>query len=400
MHFTHPLHLAGARIDRVTLAVVTITASTRDGRTVGGTGASMLSVPWAWPGSALPWADRDTVLRALTRELAVAAERLGPADAFAIHDELTARTADLTAPAAGPPAEPVPALATALALGAVDNAVHDAWSRSTAAPGAAPGRSPDRVPPRRRLPVQHVVGVDDPLGPEDPPGDGGQPSLRDWLLRDGIRHVKVKLAGRSPRVDAGRVGAVYPVRRSTAPGEVSLSLDPNEGYREAAGVLELLDRIRADHPAAFDHLRYLEQPMPREAPADPAGLRAIGRRRPVLIDEGLATAEILPALADLGWSGLVVKGSRGQSLALRSHGHARQHGLFVTVQDLTAVDLALAHSARLASVLELSAPAFEYNSRQYAPAANTALAARRPELIRVRDGCIDVGDTGATSGIY
>ncbi len=173
-------------------------------------------------------------------------------------------------------------------------------------------------------------------------------------------------------------------------GRPALSLDPNEGYAETAGVVELLERLRADQPDAFDAIGYVEQPVARDAAPDPRGLRAVGRLKPVLIDEGLAHAEQLAALRDLGWSGLVVKASKGQSLALRAHEFARRHEMFVTIQDLTAVDLALVHSARLAAALPWSSPGFEYNSRQYCPAANDGLLHDMPELVRVRGGHVEV----------
>ncbi|MCP2329453.1 hypothetical protein HDA40_007960 [Hamadaea flava] len=341
--FARPLHLSGASIDRVTMAVVRVRSGQRHGA-----GASMLSVPWAWPGDPqLSWASKDQLMRAAAVTLAEAADGIRTADPIEVHDTVAQATIGGA----------MPALATTLALAAVDNAVHAALS-------ALP------PPLRRRLPVQHVVGVDDPAAP--PP--------------DGIGHVKIKLSGRSPAADAARVGEVF--RHA---GRPRLSLDPNEGYAEAAGVVELLERVRADDPDAYAAIGYLEQPIPRDAGDDPSGLRAVGRLKPVLVDEGLATAEQLGGLRDQGWSGLVVKASKGTSLALRAHAFAQRHRMFVTIQDLTAVDLALEHSARLAAALPWSSPAFEYNSRQYCPAANDDLKRAKPALVGVRDGHIEVG---------
>src|SRR5699024_3152719 len=65
---------------------------------------------------------------------------------------------------------------------------------------------------------------------------------------------------------------------------------------------------------------------------------------------------------------------------------ARALGLRVAMQDLTTVDAALEHSLGLGAEIAADWPQIEYNSRQYAAAANTRLAARRPELVVVRDG--------------
>ncbi|MGW4470649.1 enolase C-terminal domain-like protein [Nonomuraea sp. NPDC004354] len=422
----HPLRLSGATVDRFTLAVVRVTVEDRAGRVAWGEGASVLSVPWSWPVSGLSWTVRDLVLRRLTERLAAAATEVRSGDPFAIHRELSEAAACARrdgAEAAGGP-EPVPELAAALALGAVDNAVHDGWARAAGAPATSLYEGLDLGPARRRLPVQHVVGLDDPLeadplehprepdplkpdavesgrlesGPPGradvaPPRRAAVRPLREWLRAEGIAHVKIKLSGRDPAADARRVIEVHRVLRESAGARHTVSLDPNEGYQEPAAVLELLDAL--DGSPAWDALTYLEQPVPRDAPPDPGGMRAIGARLPVLADESLATEADLARLAAAGWSGSVIKAARGQSLAMRSLAHARAHGMRVALQDLTAVGLALVHSARLAAALPLDWQAFEYNSRQYAPRANGDLPA---ELVRVRQGHVVPGP--ARPGIH
>lgn len=442
----HPLRLATATVDRFTLAVVTAVVEDRAGVIAEGVGASVLSVPWSWPRSDSPWEVRDTAMRDLTAAFATAATGRPHADplahATALHHPYPHGHGDPRghgdphgrADPHGPGdlhgrADPrrggaVPALAVALARGGVDNAVHDAWARAAGRPAAelytAKYLRDDlglRLgPPRTHLPVQHVVGVGDPLEES-----GEVLSLHEWVRLEGIRHVKVKLSGRDPDEDAKRVAAVHRVLRQSAAEtgdrgsarggslaggpaasrgdkDFSLSLDPNEGYESAAGVVAMLEALRRDAPEAYAAVAYLEQPVPRDAPPDPEGMRALGRHKPVLADEGFADQHDLDDLVEHGWSGLVVKAAKGQSLALRAYAHARRNGLYVVVQDLTAVDHALAHSARLAATLDLDWPAFEYNSRQYAPAANRALAVHRPDLVAVRDGNIVVGPP--QTGLY
>ncbi|GAA0924373.1 enolase C-terminal domain-like protein [Nonomuraea longicatena] len=409
----HPLRLAGASVDRFTLAVVQVRAE-GPGGPVAGTGASVLSVPWSWPRSDLSWQARDAVLRDLAATLCASAATRPPGDPFALFDHL--------ATVAGGAAPEVPALARSLALGAVDNAVHDAWSRAadlpaalvnadllnadlgatadrgarSAGPEGAGGRyarargrgarpvgqhaARGRYARARATPdggatleVQHVAGVGDPLD-----------ELREWLVRDGIRHVKVKLSGRDPREDAARVVEVHRVLRASVPGRISLSLDPNEGYATPADATRMIEHLAAAE--AFADVGYMEQPVPRDSAPDPGAMRELCALLPVLADEGLAGVGDLDRLAAEGWAGLVVKAARGQSLALRSWEYAVTRGMFVVVQDLTAVDLALAHSARLAATLPLSWRAFECNSRQYAPHANAALP-----FMDVTDGLITLG---------
>ncbi|HEX6681936.1 MAG TPA: enolase C-terminal domain-like protein [Candidatus Limnocylindrales bacterium] len=395
----HPFAISGRVISWFTLALVDVEVADRRGRTARGLGASVLSVPWSWPVSTLDVQGRDAILRDLAVRLAEKATAAhGPADPIAHWFRLRAGLEDDAMCAVGwragsapEDAGGVPQLAAMLALGAVDNAIHDGWARAAGRPahsmygaehlavdlgdclgdGALSGRYPIEfleANPRRRLQVQHVVGVSDPL-------DGG-------LL--GFRHLKVKLEGRDPSLDAQRLSAVARL----AP-DASLSLDPNEGYPEPEALGAMLAELPPD---VFRAVSYVEQPFPRDAVPDPDEVRRHSHGKPVLLDEGLDDLSRLPGLAEAGWSGLVVKASKGQTPSLLCHSFARAHGLFVTVQDLTAVDTALEHSARLASVLSLSHPAFEYNSRQYAPSGNRELAGRNPELTTVHDGTIALQD--------
>ena len=400
----HPFVISGRPIDAFTVAEVDATVTGAGGRPVTGTGATVLSVPWAWPESTLDPAGRDAVLRALTEELAAAAVGLGPADPVELWRHLEAGLAARLRARAGRPT--VPRLAGHLALGAVDNAVHDAWSRAAGLPATAM-YGPDHLArdlgwldpslaghlpgahllgPASHLPVQHVVGLGDPLTDDDARESGAR-SLTAWLAAERIRSLKVKVAGADPADDARRVAAVHAAAAS-AVGPVEISLDPNEGYADLGAALEMLDALASDAPEAAAALTYLEQPVPRHAEPDPAAVRRLTARVPALLDEAFTDVAALPAVREQGWSGVVVKAAKGQTPALLAHTYAQVNGLAVTVQDLTAVGLALAHSARLAASLRRTWDHLEYNSRQYAPAANADLAARAPDLVAVGDGRI------------
>lgn len=299
----------------------------------------------------------------------------------------------------------LPALAATLALGALDNAIHDAWGKCAGVPSLDLLRVeldrrglPVTLRRRRRsLPVQHVVGLADALVAE--PGAGAEPTLVDWLRDDGVVHLKIKVAGRDPIEDVSRIAAAVTVSQEHGHRIKSISVDPNEGYESAEAALEMLLRLRRDHTTAFELMSYLEQPTPRGTPIDSGAMRALCALTPIVADESVGEPVELLALVDSGWSGLAIKASRGQSMALLTYGHAQRRDLFVTLQDLTAVDLALVHSARLASRLRLSTPAFEFNSRQYAPAANARIRRSHPDLVAVRKGSIRV-EGPPLPGIY
>ena len=412
-------NLAGGAVSGFTVAYVTLEVTDRRGRRGRGRGASILSVPWSWPRSASSVSSRDARLRWLVKSLATRSTELEAGDPLVLCRQLaTAAEAQRVEDEGG---EPMPALAAALALGAVDNALHDAWARTANKPVFAMytaahldadlgaflgsdfrGRWPGDfvTAPRTRLPVQHVVGVGDPLTADRDAGaivrDGPnrQRTLEDWAQSDRFRDVKLKLSGAGAEVDAQRVVDVHRTMEAQVGAPVRLALDPNESYPDLAAVLELIGHLRRISPEAHESVAYMEQPVPRDHIPDPDVLKEIGAHVPVLVDEGLARVDDLADLAAQGWHGLVVKAAKGQTSALLCHAFARQHGMFVTIQDLTAPDLALEHSARLAAHLDLSLPAFECNSRQYAPGANSRLVSQRPELVTVVDGEITVGEEG------
>lgn len=412
-----PLSISGRAISWFTMATVRATVADRRGRRGSGRGTSMLSVPWAWPRAEIGLEERDRALRELTEELATAAVGAGPGDPIELWRALYSTLDDrLTALAARYGVAQVPRLAGLLPLGAVDSALHDAWAAAAGRPAstmydaahlssdlgwldpALSGRYPGEflTPARRLLPVQHVVGVTDPLTPAE--ADGGTRPLTDWLRTEGVHHLKVKVSGQQPEQDARRVVDIARLGIAEV-GRVEVAVDPNEGCPDATTALALVEEIERLGPEVVPTLVYLEQPVPRDAPAEPAAMTRLGQRLPVLLDEGFSDLSLLPQLREQGWSGVVVKAAKGHSLALLTHAYARAHGLWVTVQDLTAVSWALVHSARLVSSFALSAPHLEYNSRQYAPRAAEELQHRLPELARVRDGQVRLPDAGAP-GLY
>ena len=412
-----PLSISGREISSFSMAVVEVRVVDRTGTPGRGLGTTMLSVPWAWPVADIGLDERDRALRELTEELADALVQTGPGDPITLWrglysglDERLGRLAERYR------VPHIPRLAGLLALGAVDSAVHDAWAAAAGRPAstmydaahltddlgwldpALTGHYPGDflTTPRRRLPVQHVVGVSDPLTVAE--ADDGGRALTEWLRTEGVRSLKVKLSGQRPEQDARRVVDITRLAQAEV-GPVEVALDPNEGCAGAEDVLRLLEEIERIAPEVMPALQYLEQPVPRDAPAEPAAMTRLGKRLPVLLDEGFADLSLLPRLRELGWSGVVVKAAKGHSLALLTHAYARAHGLWVVVQDLTAVSWALVHSARLVSTFDLSSVHLEYNSRQYAPGAARELLADLPELIRVRGGRVQL-PAPAASGLY
>ncbi|MGW5198596.1 enolase C-terminal domain-like protein [Streptomyces spiralis] len=434
--FRTPLVLSSGPITGLTEAQVTLGVRNRTGAAASGHGTVLLSHPWAYGGTPCQGEDRDAVMRTvveLARDAAVAADgyhdplRLGTDLARALGEFVGQARAVHQLP------HPMPRLAGLLCLAPVDTALHDAWAR--AAGGSAyplydadhlgadladylgpafAGRHPADFlarHPAARTPVQHVVGLDEPLtpaesgGPDRPDSAGGPPAdLAAWVRRDGVRWLKLKVHGAAPDHDAARVRAAYRVAaealaaRGAGPARPRLSLDPNEAYGGPEELLTLLRLLEHDAPEVRRALVYAEQPFPRDASHHPGALTTLGAELPVVADEGADDATRLDELAAEGWSGVAVKTAKGQTQTLLAACWARRHGRFLTLQDLTSVGAALEHSAACAAHLPRSVPALECNSRQYAPDGNAELAARRPALLRVHDGELYVPDIGR-SGI-
>lgn len=410
---THPFSISGGTITEFTLATVTVTVVDRLGNAAKGSGASIFSIPWSWPGSTHDVASRDSALRALIQLLLNEVKTVPFSDPIEIWSHLfeavDSMAASVADEAIGP--ERIPHLAAMLTLGAVDNAVHDGWARA-AGRSAYTMYTPEylnqdlaellgqefagRYPgdfihqPRRTLPIQHLSSPSDPILRSET--RSGETSLVDWIICDQPRHLKVKILGEDVLRDARRIVGVYEVAREHlhSSHRLTLAIDPNEAYSAPSDVIGLLDAISARSPEAADALTYIEQPISRDAPVDSQQMRILARRIPVVMDEGLTSLQTLRDLSVSGWSGAVIKAGKGQTLALLTYAFSKHHRLFVILQDLTAVGLALQHSGRLASVLDLSSPHFEYNSRQYAPDSNRHLDKAHPELVRVVDGHVTV----------
>lgn len=402
-----PFVISGRPLTHITAVSVHVDVTDCAGQGSAGVGAGMLSAPWSWPSTDLDLETRDRVMRELVRELAAQmAESSLSGDPFVLWRPLYEGLDDLLAGAARRAGvDRIPRLAGLLALGAVDNALHDAWSRAAGIPltsmytaehlredlsrygkageGLYPGETLGT--PHAQLPVQHALGVGDPLTAAD--AAPGVRDLEDWIRVEGVHHLKLKLSGELS-ADLERLRAVH---RVAAPlhSDLRLSLDPNEAYTLPA-LAELLDTLEREDPVLLSTIDYLEQPIPRDQEPDPVMLRRLSARIPVLLDEGYSRLTQLSTVQGQGWSGVVIKAVKGQSHAMITQALAHAAGMRIAIQDLTTVDLALEHSLGLAAVLPVSWPAVEYNSRQYAAAANGELARRAPELVTVRDGSVRV----------
>ena len=208
--------------------------------------------------------------------------------------------------------------------------------------------------------------------------------------------MKIKLAGDDLAWDVARVVAVERVaaevriRRPEAARHYSV--DFNEKCRDVEYVLDFLNQVRAQSPAAFERIQYIEQPTHRDLRAHPENrMHRAAAVKPVVIDESLTDLESLLFAREVGYSGVALKACKGHSEALLMGAAAQKFGLFLCVQDLTCPGFSFLHSASLAARIPTVA-AIEGNSRQYCPAGNAAWAPRYPRMFDIRTGSVGTAE--------
>ncbi len=433
-----PLHLSKGVIEAITYAAVTVHARTRGGAAVQGTGAILLSDVWAFPAPDLDHEEKDRLMRRLCRAIAAWLEDDQYEDPIQKGIRLEQAAVELAVQLAKEEPllqkTPMPRLAVLNCMAPFDAALHDAWGAALPVPlyaaytadylnedlsaGLGPdfaGRYPaDYLGPRREtLSVQHVVGFNDALTPTKEERAerseeivkcataslnerGENPSalpadLTTWIERDRLRYFKLKLRGQSPAEDAARLIEVHTaasqaMEAAGMAGGPRLSVDPNEAYQEAAMMLEVLDRVAAERPQALAALDYIEQPTPRDLGAYSDTLHDVAARVPVVVDESLDDIDNLDRIHRLGWSGLAVKTCKGHTHSLLAYCWGRQHGLYLTLQDLTNPGLALVHSVNFCAHLRLDVDCFEGNYRQFMPLSRPREQAAHPAYFQVTDG--------------
>jgi L-alanine-DL-glutamate epimerase-like enolase superfamily enzyme len=419
-----PLKFGPEVTTEVTCARVKITVEDRTGRRASGWGETPLSVQWVWP-SPLSYAVRHEALKALCLEIAAAwlTAPLEPGHPIEIghgflEQALPAITDDFNrAHSAG--REPLPWLAALVCASPFDLALHDAFGIlhqvSTYDTYTAPfmshspldsllpahgsrvsleGRYPAEFLVQRRLesvPAWHLIGGKDPIGPEEltgsEPDDGYPVLLRDWIQRDGLKCLKVKLRGDDFDWDYDRLVKVGAIAIDEAVDW--LTADFNCTVSAPEYVNAILDHLMQENPRVYGMLLYVEQPFPYDLEAHRIDVHSVSARKPLFMDESAHDWRFVRMGRELGWSGVALKTCKTQTGALLSLAWAKAHGMTLMVQDLSNPMLAqiphvllAAHAGTIMGV--------ESNGMQFYPAASVPEAAVHPGLFRRTSGCLDL----------
>ena len=239
------------------------------------------------------------------------------------------------------------------------------------------------------------MGGLDPLEQADltgaEPDDGYPVLLRDWIRRDGLRCLKVKLRGTDAGWDYARYVSVG--RIAMDEGVTALSADFNCTVTDPAYVCEFLDRLLAEHAEIHALTLYIEQPFPYDLEAHRIDVRPVSARKPLFLDESAHDWKHVRLGRELGWTGVALKTCKTLSGALLSLCWARHHEMGLMVQDLTNPMLAqiphvtlAAHAGTLRGV--------ECNAMQFYPEASKPEEQVHPGLFQRRDGVLDLSTLG------
>jgi len=424
-----PMKFGGRVVTDATLLNVRCDAENAAGQSATGWGSMTMGVAWAWPDADLSDSAKLEVVLAIAGQLAdrcqseaIPGHPMEIALALSRHrDRIASEVAtqfQLT--------KPIPELAILLAGSPIEAALFDAHGKA-AGQSAYALLSPEHLPkdlgeltgddryhgvtldslisptPVATLPLYHLVGALDPLTEDNvecPVDDGLPETLGQWIERNELTHLKIKLNGDDAAWDFHRVRRINEVANQTVNrGESTgkpyfFSLDFNERCADEEYVLGLLDQLRSECPEALDRIQYIEQPTHRDLKRPGAvTMHRVAQQKPVVIDESLTDLESLRLAVSQGYSGIALKACKGHAEALLLGAVASQDGLFLCVQDLTCVGASLLHSASLSAHIP-GVAAVESNGRQYCPAGNEAWMDGYAEMFEIRSGRVPTGMLG------
>ena len=411
-----PLKFGPETLTSVTCARAAITLIDSNGKAAEGWGETPLSVQWVWPGN-LPYQERQTALKQFCEQLANAwlgyQGSGGPIEMGGRFQQAVLLPLQKAAPLS------LPWLAALVCNSAFDIALHDAFGQLVQRPiyrtynsefmgsdlatflepaedgcmnfrGSYPSDWLAREP-ASPLRAWHLVGGLDPLVPADltgaEPADGFPVLLGEWIERDGLQCLKIKLRGNDSEWDYQRLVKVGDI--ALAKGVEWLSADFNCTVLDPAYVIEVLDRLAADRPPVWDRILYIEQPFPYDLEKHQIDVHEVAKRKPLFLDESAHDWKMIRLGRQLGWTGVALKTCKTQTGAILSACWAKAHGMSVMVQDLTNPMLAQIPHVSLAAHVE-TIMGVETNAMQFYPLVSAPEQKVHGGLYQRRNGVIDL----------
>ena len=418
-----PLKFGAETVTSVVCARVCIEVERADGTLAKGWGETPLSVQWVWPSSVAYVERLDALVNFCNRLTRAYADFRASGHAFEIGHAflqevlptlLHEANADL------PSGVNIPHLAALVCASPFDLALHDAYGVAHGVPTYStyckPWMDKDlshylqpaedaqgvhfhglypadffRPTPETQLLAWHLVGGLDPLEAQDLGAgevkDGYPSTLCEWIERDGLQALKVKLRGNDAAWDFERLERVGAI--GLARGVHLFTADFNCTVTDPSYVTDILAQLRAKEPALWEKLAYVEQPFPYDLEAHPIPVHTVSEMVPLFLDESAHDWTLVRLGRTLGWNGVALKTCKTQTGALLSLCWARAHGMQLMVQDLTNPMLAQITHALLAAHAPTLA-GVETNGMQFYPDASAPEALIHPGLYRRHNGHIDL----------
>lgn len=380
-----------------------------------GYGETPLSVGWAWPSASLSFEFREMAMVDYCRHLAGHWRALeGQGHAMEIGSECGDALPD----------SDMPHFAQLICNSAFDIALHDAYGNANGLPVyqtynaafmnrdlssyfgdvAFANRYPEDffvpdVP--QELPVWHLVGGRDLLTDAertgDEPFDEWPVTLVDWIRRDGLRCLKIKLTGNDRRWDLERLYEVGKIAQKY--GVAYLSPDFNCMVYDPGYVFDVLDQLHSRDARTWEMIRYVEQPFPYDLESNRIDVHELAAQKALYMDESAHDWRFVRLGRELGWNGVALKVCKTQTGALLSGCWAKAHGMELMVQDLTNPGIAAIPHVQLAAHLG-TIMGVECNAPQFYPAASVAFESRHPGLYERRGGVVKLSNLAGSGFGY
>ena len=410
-----PLKFGAQTLTQVYCARVCIKVSDSSGKEIHGWGETPLSVGWVWP-SEVNYDIREKALKDLCTSLAEELPTFSQSGhAFEIAHSFIENELDaVSQKISNNLPEEIPHLASLVCFSAFDIALHDAYAKLhektpfevlnkeymnknlSAYLEADNGHSFEGEYPEnyfvespKQLPVWHLVGGLDPLDDSElsgeEPNDGYPVTLQEWIKRDGLTCLKIKLKGNNSDWDYERIVKV---------GEMSdqikwLTTDFNCTVTDPEYVNSILDRLRDNNPAIYGKLLYVEQPFPYDLKNNQIDVHSCSARKPLFMDESAHDWTYVRLGRSLGWNGVALKTCKTFTGAILSLCWAKAHGMTLMVQDLTNPMLAQIPHVQLAAHAG-TIMGVESNGMQFCPEVSKPELELHPGLYRRKNGVLDL----------
>ena len=406
-----PIKFGNQVMADITCARVRMFVESRDGRKCSGWSESVLSPGWSWPGTD---PERGKRMEDFCVRIAKAwSEFPDCGHPIELSAAFTAGKLDALRAAANTGYDvELPHLAALNCAAAFDAALADAFGRLAGKPffrccnaeymncdlagflepaELFKGKYPEDffVEPASELPVWHLVGGKDPLCKEeltgDEPDDGFPVLLEDWIKRDGLKCLKIKLRGNDAPWDYERIAAVG--RIALELGVTDLSVDFNCMVTDPGYVNAILDELKVREPEIYAILLYVEQPFPYDLDANRIDVHSVSQRKMLFMDESAHDWHYIRMGRELGWDSVALKSCKTLAGAILSLCWAKAHGMNLMVQDLTNPRMSMFAHTQLAAYAG-TIRGVECNAPQFYPAASLPDEKFYPGLFERRNGTV------------